>query len=181
MRRFGTRLHLAASGSPQEVAGRLKALVDPPRRAWSLSGYAGSGPFIGNISERGFEIWSRRSYHNAFAPVIRGTIQSGGANTVWIDASIGLSSGTAAMIGLIGAFDVVWLGGVIATEAQRAIVSGNASSLASLWVPCALLLAFVGVAVLLGTFGWLIEQESAADLRGVLEQVGHARGSCAIQ
>ena len=55
-----------------ECKDRLSCAVDAERFSFSWSGFAGSRPILGSVTDSGFRLQKRRYYRNSFAPCFHG-------------------------------------------------------------------------------------------------------------
>jgi hypothetical protein len=100
-----TSLVLHSTLAPNAVADALRRSIDEEQRAlFSLTGYRGSSPVLGVVTDNTFRLRRRRYWRNDFAPCFYGQFrsESGGSR---IEAHFDLSP-------LTRNFMRLWLGGV---------------------------------------------------------------------
>lgn len=71
---LGYRLSMPAA----DALARIVEVMDDEHRSLTLTGYAGTRPFLGSVSGAEFRLRTRRSHRNGFAPILYGQVQPEG-------------------------------------------------------------------------------------------------------
>jgi hypothetical protein len=103
---MGKIVMLHSALAPPALADMIRRSIDQERRTlFSLSGYKGSLPVIGTVSDRTFRLQKRRFGRNDFSPQFHGEFQAepGGSR---IEGHFDISS-------WVKVFMRLWLGGVV--------------------------------------------------------------------
>jgi hypothetical protein len=104
-----TALVLHSALDPDECVRRLRERIDIERpTVFSLAGYRGSAPFLGEIEGRQIRILQRSYGRNAFPPVFSGHFQADGLGTRLI-GTIDLELTSKIALCLLGAFGLLVL------------------------------------------------------------------------
>ena len=100
------RIQLFSPLPPAECASRLKVAMDTERLAhFSLAGFFGSRPVVGQVTESSLRLRKRIGYRNTFQTFLTATMRPEAGGTV--------ISGEFAMHPFVRVFMLIWFGGII--------------------------------------------------------------------
>lgn len=156
---------------PTTAADALRRSIDEERRTiFSMSGYEGNLPVIGEVTESVFRLQKRRFWRNDFAPHFFGTFHSEPTAGTKIEGHFDISPSVKNFMRfwLIG---VMLLGGPVFVLSLLDVSTGSHYMSGDTWVGVIVPPAMVLFGILLPRIGRIFGQ---GDERFILEHVQHA-------